>query len=160
MLVIRAVSSPQTKAPDPLRISRSKSNPVPRMFWPRNPHSRAWAMAMPRRSMASGYSARTYTKPWWAPMAYPAMAIASMTLWGSPSRTDRSMKAPGSPSSALQRTYFTSPGVFRAKAHFRPVGKPPPPRPRRPEAFTSSTTCSGVIRVRAFARAAYPSRAT
>jgi len=54
----RAVSSPQTKAPAPRRISMSKSNPEPRMFLPRSPYSRAWFMAILRRSTASGYSAR------------------------------------------------------------------------------------------------------
>ena len=44
----------------------------------------------------------------------------------------RSMNAPGSPSSALQITYFASPGCSAASSHFMPVGKPPPPRPRRP----------------------------
>ncbi len=36
------------------------------------------------------------------------MAMPSITLCGSPSSTERSMKAPGSPSSALQRMYLTS----------------------------------------------------
>jgi len=35
--VMRAVSSPQTKAPDPMRISRSKSKPDPMMSLPRRP---------------------------------------------------------------------------------------------------------------------------
>ena len=34
------VSSPQTNAPEPMRISTSKSNPVPRMFLPSRPRSR------------------------------------------------------------------------------------------------------------------------
>ena len=59
--VISAVSSPQTKAPEPMRISRSKLKPVPRMFLPSRPHSRACSSAEPSRSTASGYSARTYT---------------------------------------------------------------------------------------------------
>ena len=61
-------------------------------------------------------------------------------LKGSPSRTLRSMNAPGSPSSALQRTYLRSPLALAVNCHFRPVGKPAPPRPRRPEFFTSSMT--------------------
>jgi len=69
------------------------------------------------------------------------------------------MNAPGSPSSALQSTYFTSPLALRVNSHFMPVENPAPPRPRRPDFFTSSTTCSGVISVRTFARARYPSRA-
>ena len=46
------------------------------------------------------------------------------------------MKAPGSPSSALQQTYFTPSGLTASwvNCHFLPVGKPAPPRPRRPEA--------------------------
>ena len=31
------------------------------------------------------------------------------------------------------------------KDHFKPAGKPAPPRPRRLAAFTSSTICAGVI---------------
>ena len=34
------------------------------------------------------------------------------------------MNAPGSPSSALQMTYFSVPGALRQKSHFMPVGKP------------------------------------
>ena len=51
------------------------------------------------------------------------MIMPSMTACGSPSRTLRSMKAPGSPSSALQRTYFTSPGPCGVKSHFMPGGE-------------------------------------
>ena len=56
---MRAVSSPQTKAPAPIRISTSKANVVPMTFGPRRPHSRACRIATSRRSTASGYSART-----------------------------------------------------------------------------------------------------
>ncbi len=59
---------------------------------------------------------------------------------GSPSITARSMNAPGSPSSALQIRYLRSAGVCWAKRHLRPVGKPPPPRPRRPLRSTKSQT--------------------
>ena len=42
------------------------------------------------------------------------------------------MNAPGSPSSPLQMTYFTSPRLPGPLATCTPVGKPAPPRPRRP----------------------------
>ena len=87
----RAVSSPQTKAPAPRRISMSKSKPEPRMSLPKSPSSWACFMAIWRRSMASGYSARMYTNPWWAPIAFPQIIMASMTEWGSPSMVERSM---------------------------------------------------------------------
>ena len=92
-------------------------------------------------------------------MARPAIAMASITLCGSPSRTLRSMKAPGSPSSALQSTYFLSPRAFRQNSHFSPVGNPAPPRPRRPDRLTTSITSSGSSSKRTLASASYPSRA-
>ena len=55
------------------------------------------------------------------------------------------MNAPGSPSSALQTMYFWSAACLWAIVHFVPVGKPPPPRPRRPLCSTSSQTSAGVI---------------
>ena len=59
--VISAVSSPQTNAPDPILISRSKEWVEPMMFFPSRPRSRACSIARVSRSTASGYSARTYT---------------------------------------------------------------------------------------------------
>ena len=64
------------------------------------------------------------------------------------------MKAPGSPSSPLQTMYFTGSSVCAATcAHFFPVGKPAPPRPRRPESLTAWTISSGCISNRALASA-------
>ncbi len=40
------------------------------------------------------------------------------------------------------------------KDHFMPVGKPAPPRPRRPEPLTTSVTSLGFIFVTAFLKAA------
>ena len=64
------------------------------------------------------------------------------------------MNAPGSPSSALQMTYFSWPADLRQKLHFMPVGKPAPPRPRRPDSRTSSMTSSGCIEVKTLAMVA------
>ena len=68
------------------------------------------------------------------------MSIPSSTAWGSPSMRERFMKAPGSPSSALQIRYRRSLSVSRQTSHLRQVGKPAPPRPRSPEFLTISRT--------------------
>ena len=62
------------------------------------------------------------------------MSIPSSTACGSPSSTARSMNAPGSPSSALQITYFLPVAASRRgrRSTSCPVEKPAPPRPRRP----------------------------
>ena len=48
----------------------------------------------------------------------------------------RSLIVPGSLSSALQTMYLSGPGWLRTSSHFMPVGKPAPPRPRRPLALS------------------------
>ena len=82
-----------------------------------------------------------------APIAHAARVMPSITAKGSPSMMLRSMKAPGSPSSALQMSTLWGSLLARARDHLRPVGKPPPPRPRSPDSVTTSTNCSGVISV-------------
>ena len=80
-----------------------------------------------------------------APMARAAIIRPSRTLCGLPSITLRSMKAPGSPSSPLQITYFLAEFCTRAASHLRPVGNPPPPRPRRPDLRINSQMACGSI---------------
>ena len=70
-----------------------------------------------------------------------------------------SIKAPGSPSSALHTMYFCSFASALAKLHFLPVGKPAPPRPLKPDFEITSITSSGVIPVKTFSIALYPSKA-
>ena len=67
-----------------------------------------------------------------------------------------SMKAPGSPSSPLQTTYLIGSDCFATCDHFLPVGKPPPPRPRKLESDIVSTTSLGDISNRDFCNALYP----
>ena len=91
-----------------------------------------------------------------APVAYAAMAIPSSTAWGSWSIRARSLKQPGSPSSALQTTVFVPPPASATAFHFAPVGKPAPPRPASPLSVTRSTTSEGAILVTASSRPSYP----
>ncbi|CFW31588.1 Uncharacterised protein [Bordetella pertussis] len=73
--------------------------------------------------------------------------MPSITIWGLKRRMSRSLNVPGSPSSELHTRYFCPGNARGMKLHFRPVGKPAPPRPRRPEALTSAITSSGVMPV-------------
>jgi hypothetical protein len=53
------------------------------------------------------------------------------------------LQVPGSPSSELHTTYL-APGKARGmNDHFRPVGKPAPPRPRRADFLSSAIRSSG-----------------
>ena len=88
---IRAVDSPQTKAPAPCTTRMRKSWPEPRMSSPSSPSSSACRRACVRWRTASGYSARTYTYPSREPRARAPMIIPSMTECGLPSSTERSM---------------------------------------------------------------------
>src|SRR5262249_57165095 len=63
----------------------------------------------------------------------------------------------GSDSSPLQ-TRYRGRLSFGKKPHLTPVGKPAPPRPRRPESRTMVTMSSGWYSRRAFSSVLYPPR--
>src|SRR5471030_3013930 len=69
--------------------------------------------------------------------ARPAIIVPSITECGSCSKIRRSLQVPGSLSSPLQRMYFGFADCLGTNDHLRPVLKPAPPRPRRPEFLTS-----------------------
>src|ERR1700730_7429581 len=62
----------------------------------------------------------------------PQIVMPSIRAKGSPSMIIRSAKVPLSPSSALHTTYLRSAAVSATVFHLMPVGKPAPPRPRKP----------------------------
>ena len=68
----------------------------------------------------------------------------SMTACGSSRKRMWSLQVPGSDSSPLTRMYFGLGEVLGTKLHFMPVGKPAPPRPRRPLAFMVSMIQPGM----------------
>src|SRR4051794_12938158 len=72
-------------------------------------------------------------------IAYAVMMMPSSIWCGSRSMSMRSLNVDGSPSSPLITRYRGN--EFGARNdHFCAVGKPAPPRPRKPESFTCSCT--------------------
>ena len=72
------------------------------------------------------------------------MTIPSMSACGFFCMSSRSLKVPGSDSSALQTRYLSI-APCGMNDTFLPIGKPAPPRPRMPEASSSATTCSRLM---------------
>ena len=83
-----------------------------------------------------------------APAASAPMMQPSTSRCGFFCISRRSLNVPGSDSSALQHRYlFIAPlGMNDA---FLPIENPAPPRPRRPDSSSCSSTVSGVISVSA-----------
>ena len=80
-----------------------------------------------------------------APTVSAAISAPSRTRYGLRDNNSRSLKLPGSPSAPLTTTVAASVGeAFAATVrHFVPVGNPAPPRPRSPEASSSSIVAAG-----------------
>ena len=70
------------------------------------------------------------------PAAHAAMIMPSISRCGFFCISSRSLKVPGSDSSALQTRYLSIVPLGRKDA-FLPIAKPAPPRPRTPDAWSS-----------------------
>jgi hypothetical protein len=68
--------------------------------------------------------------------------MPSISMCGDFCISSRSLKVPGSDSSALHTRYFSIEPCGRNEA-FLPIWKPAPPRPRRPDASSSLRTSCG-----------------
>ena len=123
------------------------------MSLPSSPHSRACAMAL---SATARWPADTPRGRRHSPG--PRRWRSRRSSWprspqcGSPSRTLRSMNAPGRPRRRCTGQISARPRRHAVNSHFIPVGNPPPPRPRSPDFLISSITCWGVISASTFAR--------
>ena len=144
MECIRAVSSPQTNAPEPSRISMSKREAEPRMPSPSRPCSRACSMAVlqpldGQRVLGPHVDVALARRRW----RRRAMAMPSTTECGSDSSRLRSMYAPGSPSSPLPMMYFGRRRLRAADLPLRGRGEARAPASAQPARLTSSMTCFG-----------------
>ena len=78
-----------------------------------------------------------------ARIANELMMTPSSRVCGLAIMSGMSLQVPGSDSSALTTRYLGRGLSCGMNDHFMPVGKPAPPRPRRPESFTSWIRSSG-----------------
>jgi hypothetical protein len=78
-------------------------------------------------------------------MASELMMTPSTSVCGLAIISGMSLQVPGSDSSALTTRYFGLGLSCGMKDHFMPVGKPAPPRPRRPESLTAVMMSSGAM---------------
>ena len=78
-----------------------------------------------------------------ARIANEEMITPSTSTCGLAIMSGMSLQVPGSDSSALTTRYFGFGLSCGMKPHFMPVGKPAPPRPRRPESLTMVMMSSG-----------------
>ncbi len=88
-----------------------------------------------------------------ARIAKELMMTPSTSVCGVAIISGMSLQVPGSDSSALTTRYFGLGLSCGMKPHFMPVGKPAPPRPRRPESLTAAMMSSGAMRERLRQRA-------
>ena len=84
-----------------------------------------------------------------APAAIAPIATPSTRPCGFLNMSSRSLKVPGSDSSALQQRYFCMSPRGRKLAFF-PIEKPAPPRPRRPDSSRELTSSPGSMSRNAF----------
>ena len=119
---INAVSSPQTNAPAPSRISISKLNGVPQILLPRKPLRLASRNGSGQAADSGAGIRRAHTCSLCWRLQRTRRWPSLQSLAADRSETLRSINAPGSPSSPLQMTYFGEPTALATVPHFKPVG--------------------------------------